>query len=85
MKKIIYGYIPHIKKKYTLLFAEGHYYLYRGHKKVIDTFSFYSIYKYMIKRNYNIKNVYLKSMSLYDFLNNWASFDDVSSSGGDRI
>ena len=85
MKKIVFGYKPFINKKYTLFFEDGHYYLFRGHKKVTDTISFYSIYKYMIERNYNINNVYLKSMSLYDFLNNWASFDDDKSSGGGRI
>lgn len=77
MKKIF-------KKKYKLIYNEGHYILIKNNKQFFNTVSFTSMYNYILNNDINLKNVYLLSMSLYDFLRDWASFDD-DRIGGARI
>ena len=70
------------KKKYNL-FCDGFYYYLKYRCKIIHTsLCFINIYNYILQNNIDIRNVYLSSMSLHDFFNDFACFDDKIKGGG---
>lgn len=70
------------KKKY-ILFSDGFYYYLKYRGKIIHcTLSFYNMYNYVLQNQIDIRNIYLSSMSLNDFFNNFACFDDKIKGGG---
>lgn len=69
------------KKKYKLFCSGFYYYLnYRG-KLVHLSLSFIDMYSYLLKNKIDIRNVFLSSMSLNDFFNDFACFDDKIKGG----
>lgn len=71
------------KKKKYILFCDGIYYYLKYRGKFIHTsLSFLNMYTYVLQNNIDIRYIYLSSMSLNDFFNNFACFDDKIKAGG---
>lgn len=67
-----------MKFRYYIYFKSGSYIFYDRKTKCVHyhTLSFYSLYIYLKKHNYDFNDIYIKSMSLHCFFRDYASFDE---------
>lgn len=66
------------KYKYRLNYVGSFIYqLTKGKYRVLlKTFSFDTMYYYIKKNNIDLREIHMPYMTLYEFLNDWASFED---------
>lgn len=68
--------------KYKLFCSGFYYYLIHRKKIIYKSVSFIDMYSFILKYQIDIRNVSLPSMSLNDFFNDFACFDDKIKGGG---